>query len=258
MDVKYQMLANFFNAPLVEIAEKFHYSEENLTVLSGDKATFYAKYPRTVKWLTEDGSYRADKRDTFEFATNLVRSWLLEDYLALKLSTLGFRTNFNGSDKNRRLECQGGVKADPDLKMFIDGVWRNVEVVADYSESWKKYGTLTLRDKKYPKLLKSNSMLLAIDIKNKSFALIPINLTTKVRYIDKFFGFGGKPAYQMDISEVVFSPLDTEISGMGTFTFTPPHVATSKVTERLTPQNTSVPKKMKCVMSTELVKLSLF
>ena len=68
MDYKGKALESFFDTTILDVAERFHYSEENMTVLSGNEALFYEKYPDTVKWIKSNALYRKDNRTPFQFA----------------------------------------------------------------------------------------------------------------------------------------------------------------------------------------------
>ena len=248
-------LSEFFNTSLEDIAEKFHYSEENLTVIRGDEALFYAKYPKTVAHLNKrDTKWRADNRTPFEFAQALVTNWLLEDFLALKLSTLGYRTNFNAPDRNRELSIDR-VNSTPDLKMFIDGEWVPVEVKADYSGYAHNRGTIMLKASNYDAVLKCKASILFVDVPNKKFIVIPPTMLSGARYIPSFAKFGGKSVYEIDVSSLVFSPLDRSLNTDTIMLKIPTGVPARKISERLSVQ----PNRGKTVMiPTGMVKTSLF
>lgn len=212
MDYKGKALESFFDTTILDVAERFHYSEENMTVLSGNEALFYEKYPDTVKWIKSNALYRKDNRTPFQFAQNMVRSWLVEDYLALNFSSMGVRTLLNAHDRDRKIVSDRGVTAEPDLRILINGSWEGVEVVCDYGSHTKYYNTIPLRDNKYPMLLSSRAFVLVVDVQDKSFAVVPVNATTKVSYRSKFEKFGGKPAYILDVPGLVFSTLSTILS----------------------------------------------
>jgi hypothetical protein len=256
---KLEALTEFFNAPLDDIAEIFHYNEENKVILRGDESTFYAKYPRTVSYLNSTlAQKRRDKRTPFEFARDLIINWLLEDYIAFKLSTIGYRTNYNSHDRNRQI-ISDKVTADPDLKMLIEGRWVPIEVQADYSSWVSNGGSLSIKEWKYNTIVKQNAMLMQVDVPKKSFCLIPTNQLLNPSRTGINHGMGDKPVYIFDNLNLVFSPFDTKMENAPLHTYIPTAITAEKVTERLTPTEVKKYKKRDVVtVSTTFVKSSLF
>lgn len=255
MGMNAKVLSEFFNAPLEDIAEKFHYSEENMTIIRGDEALFYAKYPKTVAHMRKkDTQWRADNRTPFEFAQNLVMNWLLEDFLALKLSTLGYRTNFNAPDRKREVAI-GNVSSTPDLKIFIDGVWTPIEVKADYSGTATTRGTMVLKEGNYKTSLKLKSAILYVDVRNRKFVIIPPSMLLGAKFIPKFAPFGGKAVYEIDTKSLTFSPLDVQLNIDATVLRIPTDSVAKKITDRLASCSSS---RKTIAIPTNMVKTSLF
>lgn len=253
-----EKLVKFFNAPLEDLADIFHYNEENKVILRGDETTFYAKYPKTVAYLTSrDSKFRMDKRTPFEFCYDLVMNWLMEDYIAFKLSTIGFRTNYGSHDRNREI-ISTKVTTDPDLMMYIDNQWVPIEVQSDYS-GWVSSGkSLAIKEGKYNTILRKKAMLLQICVNNKSFCLIPTDRLLKPSRRAPNPRMGDKMMVYFDNLNLVFSPFDNSNVNNGTHTYIPTASTAEKVTERLTPLPPKYRKKDTIVVNTNMVKNELF
>ena len=258
MDKKTDALTNFFNSSLLDLADFLHYNEENKVILRGDATTFYTKYPKTVAYLNgKDASFRRDNRNPYEFCYNLIINWLIEDYMGIKLSTLGYKTNYNAHDRNREIISKG-VTTDPDLRVFIDNRWVPIEIQSDYSGWVQNGGTLCIKEGKYKNLIKKNAMLLQISIPNKSFCLIPTNKLLNPTRRGANPGMGNKMCVYFDNLNLVFSPFDNQVKKTDTITYIPTATTAEKITERLTPTPNRHRKRDTVVVSTKMLKTELF
>lgn len=258
MQDRTSLLTQFFNTPIDSLAEIFHYNEENRLILSGDEKTFYAKYPKTVAFLNGSGAmFRMDKRTPFEFCYNLVMNWLLEDYVAFRLSNIGFETKYGAHDRNRSIVSRR-VTTDPDILIKVDGAWVPIEVQADYSGWVSNGGALSIKEGKYRTLMSQKAMLMQICVATKSFCLIPSSQLTSPSRIWNNEKMGGKRMVAFDNLNLTFSPFDNrEIKG-GTHTYIPNENTAARVTERLTPLPQKYRKREVVEVSTKYIKPDLW
>jgi len=194
----YDSLSVFLSISLYDLAIKYNYSEENLLILSENENLLKEKYPDVYKNILSC-THNRDKRTPFQYAKDLVSSWLFEDYLINEIKSHGYSLQLSGKDKERKILSNSNVGANSDMQFNYNNKSLKIEIINDYTGFWKKTGKLHLRDQKFKKMQLENSLLLAISIDDKSYALIPINEKTKAKYINNHKPFGFKPAYELDI-----------------------------------------------------------
>lgn len=199
----YQELSKFFKMPLENLAKKLNYSESNILVLEGNEEKLKTLYPNVYENILSC-MHNRDNRSPIEYARDLVSSWIFEDYMVRKFNSLGYDLYLSGKDKERVILANSKVGSDCDVIFEYDNFKLNVEIMNDYSNYWEKYNTLDLRDNKFNKLLKTNSILLAISLINRTYSLISINESLDYKYIPCHQPYGGKPAYQINLKSIKF------------------------------------------------------
>lgn len=200
----YNELAKFFEMPLETLAKKIGYQESNIMILKGDEENLKKFYPNIYQNILSCVHNR-DGRSPIEYARDLVSSWLFEDFMVTKFKNLGYNLYLSGKDKDRTILPTNNVGSDCDIVFEFNNYSLNIEIVNDYSNHWQQYKTLDLRDNKFNKLLQTNSVLLAISLINKTYSLIPISKELHFIYIPSHRPYGGKPAYQINLEEIIFN-----------------------------------------------------
>ena len=199
-------LTKFFNESLVDIAKQLNYSNSNIIILEGKEIELKNNYPDVYKNILTCVHNR-DNRTPFEYARDLVSSWVFEDYLISLLNENGLSTRHAGNDKKRVILSSRNIGSESDTILTFNSKDYHVEIVNDYTGFWKKTGKLHLRDSKYEKLKQENSHLLAFSIKDKLFAIIHIGNENDTKFIAFHWPFH-KPAYEIKLSNkfVEFTP----------------------------------------------------
>lgn len=195
----YDELSNFFPISLVELAKKLDYDKDNLLVLESDEKNLETMYPKTYENILSC-IHNRDIRTPMQYARDLVASWLFEDYLVYKFNELGYSLLLKGKDSTRKILSNLNVGAESDALFTYSGKEVNIEIINDYTGFWFKNKKMHLRDAKFIKLRNEKSILLAISIKDRSFIVMPITENTGYKYINSHFPYGGKPAYEIKIS----------------------------------------------------------
>tara|TARA_A100001035_G_C27769654_1_gene495620 strand:- start:1147 stop:1845 length:699 start_codon:yes stop_codon:yes gene_type:complete len=117
----------------------------------------------TYNFLNEKGNlfYYKDSRSGYEYLTDLVLGWLLEDAVLIKFQQLNISSSLNGTDQFREFLSDNKISAKPDIRI-IGNIDRTLEIMADWKNTWKKYNHADLRDDKFMKLLHKDSLILGI------------------------------------------------------------------------------------------------
>ena len=148
--------------------------------------------------------HRRDKRNSLEYACDLIVGWVIEDCTVEILNKLGYNTSLNSADKNRKILLN--PTANSDLKVYINEKEVLIEQVNDFTGYWKKTLHVPLRDKKYINLKNENSLLFGIDYVNKLFFLLNVP-EREANYIPFHRPFS-KPAYAILITDNDFHNLN--------------------------------------------------
>ena len=203
----YTELCNFFEMPLEHLATNLNYSESNILVLEGNEQKLKTLYPQVYEDILSC-IHNRDTRSPMEYARDLVSSWIFEDYLVHEFNTLGYNLYLSGKDKERVILPENKVGSDNDVIFEYDNFELKVEIMNDYSNYWQRSNTLDLRDNKFNKLLQTDSVLLAISLKSRTYAVIPINKDLEYKYIPSHRFYGYKPAYQINLKNIRFYKFD--------------------------------------------------
>lgn len=72
------------------------------------------------------------------------------------------------------------------------------------------YGQMDLRDDKYNKLVRSNSLLLGISTKDQKFIFLDFSTNIPATFIPSHRPYGYKPAYQVKVNRSSLLPFNIE------------------------------------------------
>jgi hypothetical protein len=191
----YNSLSNLFNKELSYIAQEYGYSNSNIYILKNDFKKLQLEYPNT--WIAlQTCKHQRDQRTIEEYAKDLVSSWIYEDTI-LRYLKKNFNIQLSGADKKREILPNTKVSTDSDFCIEKDNKIFNIELVNSYTNYWKEYQRIDLRDNKFEQLKNKQALLICIDIYNKKFYLIDLKKENKnIKYISYHKPYG-KPAYQI-------------------------------------------------------------
>ncbi|MBT7557017.1 hypothetical protein HN615_08840 [Candidatus Woesearchaeota archaeon] len=200
----YNSLSNLFNKKLADIAKEYNYSNSNIYILENNFKKLQMEYPDIWKSL-QSCKHQRDKRTIEEYAKDLVSSWIYEDTVLIYLKD-DFEIDLYGADKERNILPNSKVSSGSDFCIKKNGKLVSIELVNSYTNYWKTYQRIDLRDNKFEKLKDKQAILICIDIYNKEFYLIDLKkINDNIKYI-KYHKPYGKPAYQIFLENTkVFS-----------------------------------------------------
>lgn len=191
----YNSLSNLFNKELSCVAQEYNYSNSNIYILKNDFKKLQLEYPNVWSAL-QSCKHQRDQRTIEEYAKDLVSSWVYEDTI-LKYLEKYFDIQLFGADRKRNILPNTKVSTDSDFCIKKDNILFNIELVNSYTNYWKEYQRIDLRDNKFEQLKNKKTLLICIDIYNKEFYLIDLrNENENIKYISYHKPYG-KPAYQI-------------------------------------------------------------
>ncbi len=191
----YNSLSNLFNKKLTDVAKDYNYTSSNIYILEDNFEKLQIEYPDIWESL-QSCKHQRDKRTIEEYAKDLVSSWIYEDTVFIYLKD-NFEIDLYGSDKERYILPNSKVSSDSDFSIKKNGKLVNIELVNSYTNYWKAYQRIDLRDNKFEKLKDKQAILICIDIYNKEFYLIDLKKSNdNIKYIEYHKPYG-KPAYQI-------------------------------------------------------------
>lgn len=199
--------SKYLKKPLCHYAKQFEYDEDNVLILKNDESSLKEKYPETYSNISSC-KHHADKRTAMEYAKDLVASWIIEDYFLELMDSKEFSITLNGADSNRKILKSTETSSSSDYLISYKGIKIEFELMVDYDGFWKKNHVLHLRDLKYEKLKSSKSLFIAVSTLTNEFALFDFREEIPARYIKNHNPFGGKPAYEIKISNEMLTPID--------------------------------------------------
>ena len=190
-----------FNKPLAEVAQSLHYDESNIVILEGDEIRLREEFPQVYNDLLSC-RHHADGRTPLQYGQDLVASWLFEDmFLWAFKKTEKLTIKLDGADKKRIILPSAKTSAASDyLVSTAHGSSRKLELMCDYKDFWSNNGKLHLRDEKYTKMKASQSILIAVSVTLKKFAIFDFARSIPAKFLTSHRPYGGKPVYEMDIN----------------------------------------------------------
>jgi len=191
----YNGLSNLFNKDLADVAKDYNYSQSNIYILENNFEKLQVKYSDVWKSL-QSCKHQRDKRTIEEYAKDLVSSWVYEDTILIYLKD-NFEIELYGADRERNVLPSSKVSTDSDFCIKKNDELINVELVNSYTNYWKAYQRIDLRDNKFETLKKKQTLLICIDIFNKEFYFVDLKKSNEnIKYIPYHEPYG-KPAYQI-------------------------------------------------------------
>mgnify|MGYP003980788013 CR=1 FL=1 len=143
----YTTLCKLFKKPLEEVAGSLDYSESNILILSNEFQQLKSDYPEVWSAL-KSCTHNRDKRTIEQYAQDLVSSWVYEDSVHDQLCQ-HFDINLGGSDKNRQILSKSRITSNSDYIITYKNKAFSFELVNSYSNYWKEYQKIDLRDDKF-------------------------------------------------------------------------------------------------------------
>lgn len=205
-------VSNFFNflqvpMTLVEYAEKFCYSEENILIIKGDEELLKSKYPQVYKNMYSC-RHNQDKRTALEYAQDIVASWLMEDYFkyafisSIKSMGINAGLSMSGVDKARQLLPESKIARGADYHFIFNGVSIPVEFVCDYTNHYRRRKALDLRDTKYLNLKDEEVILLGISTLSNEYIIVDFSKEQHAIFKPNP-AWGGKNAYTVFFDDII-------------------------------------------------------
>ena len=200
----YDGLSNLFKKNLADVAKDYNYSKSNIYILENNFEKLQIEYSDIWQAL-QSCRHQRDTRTIEEYAKDLVSSWIYEDTVLVYLKD-NFEIDLYGSDRERNILPNSKVSSDSDFCIKKDDKLLSVELINSYTNYWKAYQRIDLRDNKFEKLKNKQAILICIDIYNKEFYLIDLKKSNdNIKYIP-FHKPYGKPAYQIFLNNAhIFS-----------------------------------------------------
>lgn len=191
----YNGLSNLFNKDLADVAKDYNYSQSNIYILENNFEKLQIEYSDVWKSL-QSCKHQRDKRTIEEYAKDLVSSWVYEDTILIYLKD-NFEIELYGADRERNVLPSSKVSTDSDFCLKKNDELISVELVNSYTNYWKAYQRIDLRDNKFEKLKKKQALLICIDIFNKEFYFVDLKKSNEnIKYIQYHEPYE-KPAYQI-------------------------------------------------------------
>ena len=192
---------------LVPIAERLGYPESSICVLKGDIDVLEKEFPKTCSNLT-GCKHNSDNRAPIQYGKDLVASWIYEDFLMEQLKLVGITIEGAGADKNREILAHAKVSDASDCLVTYNGKSRKLEIMNDYKGYWANNRCLDLRDAKYEKLSRENSIFLGVAPLHKKYLILDFSEKIEATFIPHHQPYGFKPVYQVPISQDALKELD--------------------------------------------------
>lgn len=191
---KYDLLSDFIGKDAYLYAQN-HIDFPEVEILND-------RIPQQLKEIIKTCKQQKDNRSDLNYAKGVVYNWTLEANVRERMMKKGLKVDRNGVDKNFKFVKGHEISSDPDF-IINDELF---EMVADYNGHWLSKGELDLRCYKFDNVVKHNAKLLAIDVKNRKWAIIePTQVRTEKM---KKHPQWEKPATRLFIPDVEWFSID--------------------------------------------------
>jgi len=107
-------------------------------------------------------SHQNDSRDHVSYCVDLILGWLAEDIILTVILLEGIPARLQGSDSEREFLSQNELDTAPDIIIGKEGEERLLEIICDWTNHWEEQHKADLRDNKFVRLVKDNSLLLGV------------------------------------------------------------------------------------------------
>lgn len=169
----FEYLNSCFPQGMTKVAHSLGYPEETVNILNSAINTddeLADMYPDIYARLITC-EHQCDTRSILAYSREIIAAWVAEDTILNKLKAAGMDAYLSGTDAERELLRNTGVKASADMTVRIGDHKQKVELVCDYTGFWTKKRKIHLRDHKLYQLARSDADILCIDMRNKQFYL---------------------------------------------------------------------------------------
>lgn len=130
-------------------------------VLSGSPSEEVRSY-LNERLSGEQFNFMRGGRPPFEYGSELVVGWILEDCAAKLLENSGIGVRMAGCDSGREFLPSRKVKTDADAELVVGSKRRNVELLFDLGLGWRRRGSAELRGYKLLKIQRQKSLAFGI------------------------------------------------------------------------------------------------
>ena len=202
-------LSRHFFSDIVQTAIDFGYSESNILILLGNEEELRRRFPNVYSNLVSCNHNR-DNRSYIEYGRDLVASWLFEDVLVQSLSNNGINILLSGADNNREILANTRVSSNSDTTIEYNGHSMQMEIMSDYTGYWSRANKIDLRDDKFIRLKRTNSLFLGISTVDTKFVLLDFRNDIPHTYYKYYRPYGGKPCYSVQINPSDLIPFRIE------------------------------------------------
>jgi len=149
-----------------------------------------------VEFLNKKGgklTHHKDSREGYEYLTDLMLGWFIEDAIISKLNTLQIKSELSGNDRFRDFLSPRKISTQPDIQIGRINK-RTLEITSDWKNTWNKYNHADFRDSKFDALIKKKSIIFGISPIEKLGFVIDLPKDKKIfgekQYIFAYKKFG--------------------------------------------------------------------
>jgi hypothetical protein len=159
-----------------------------------------------------------DSRKGYEYGTDLILGWLIEDAILERIRISGRIAILSGEDRYREFLSPREISTQPDIRIGNDDNQRLLEVFADWKGHWRTKGTADLRDNKFNKLRFERALMLGISPTTSEGFVIDFS-NDDAGFREAFIPAYGKTGYTTTRIQEYLQPLDKTIGVLlGMFT----------------------------------------
>ena len=187
---------DFFGMPLSQLARRYGYAEDNICILEGNLQKLREQFSETYDNLCSC-THQADQRSPLKYGQDLVASWLVEDVFLRVFWAAGLDASLDGADQGRKVLSNVKTSSSSDFSIGCEGYRRKLELMNDYTGFWARSHKMHLRDNKYLKMQREQSLFLAVSMATREFALLDFTEEIPARLIPHHIPYGNKPAYEL-------------------------------------------------------------
>lgn len=199
------IFARYSGKNFVDGFSKFEAMKQTLTGNPSEQVVSYL-----IQRLSDPQyKFMRDRREPFEYGSDLILGWILEDCMVEFLVNSGINAALAGCDRSREFLCGSKVSADSDAEVSFGGVSRRLELVFDNSGYWSRNDRADFRHTKFKKIRESKSLVLGVSVSDATGFVYEAQspLSPKVIYAESHAPWGGKPVYYIPNVRRVLVPL---------------------------------------------------
>ena len=166
--------------------------------MEGDLQKLREQFSETYENLCSC-THQADQRSPLKYGQDLVASWLVEDVFLRVFWAAGLDASLDGADQGRKVLSNVKTSSSSDFSVSCNGYSRKLELMNDYTGFWARSHKMHLRDNKYLKMQREQSLFLAVSMATREFALLDFTEEIPARLIPHHIPYGNKPAYELSL-----------------------------------------------------------